>query len=135
MRFRPDLQAVARGHMVQAEPIGVGQRVLPNWRNTRLVDDDTERQGHRLPCTADLNGVRPLAGLGAAAEAAKRDIGRSPEMARMRDRLEAGVREQVKVIIGGAPVTQDYADQIGADGFSPDAGSATRITKKLMGIS
>ena len=60
MRFRPGLQAVARGHVVQAEPIGVGQRFLPNWRNTRLVDDDTERQGHRLPCTADLNGVRPL---------------------------------------------------------------------------
>jgi 5-methyltetrahydrofolate--homocysteine methyltransferase len=44
----------------------------------------------------------------------------------------AGVREQVKVMIGGAPVTQDYANQIGADGFSPDASAAARLAKTLL---
>jgi len=42
-------------------------------------------------------------------------------------------REQVKIMIGGAPVTQAFADQIGADGYALDAGSATRLAKTLMG--
>ncbi|HLO31222.1 MAG TPA: corrinoid protein [Anaerolineales bacterium] len=45
---------------------------------------------------------------------------------------EAGVREQVKVIIGGAPITEDYARQIGADGFSPDASRAVALAKSLI---
>ena len=45
---------------------------------------------------------------------------------------EAGVREQVKVLVGGAPVTQAFADKIGADGFAPDASSATRKAKELL---
>jgi 5-methyltetrahydrofolate--homocysteine methyltransferase len=47
---------------------------------------------------------------------------------------EAGVRDKVKVIIGGAPITQDFADKVGADGFAPDAGSAPRIAKALLGV-
>jgi 5-methyltetrahydrofolate--homocysteine methyltransferase len=35
-------------------------------------------------------------------------------------------------MIGGAPVTQQFADQIGADGFAPDASSATRIARQLV---
>jgi 5-methyltetrahydrofolate--homocysteine methyltransferase len=45
---------------------------------------------------------------------------------------EAGLRDRVKVLVGGAPVTQTYADQIGADGFAPDASSAARKAKELM---
>lgn len=44
---------------------------------------------------------------------------------------EAGVRNQVKVIIGGAPVTQKYADEIGADGYSDNASSAVALARKL----
>lgn len=44
---------------------------------------------------------------------------------------EAGVREQVKVMIGGAPVTDNFARQIGADGYSPDASAAVRLAKSL----
>ena len=44
---------------------------------------------------------------------------------------EAGVREQVKVMVGGAPVTEDFARRIGADGYSPDASSAVRLAKSL----
>jgi len=43
---------------------------------------------------------------------------------------DAGI--PVKVIIGGAPVTQDYADKIGADGYAPDAASAVDLAKKLV---
>ena len=44
---------------------------------------------------------------------------------------QAGLRDQVKVMIGGAPVTQSYADEIGADGYAPDAASATKLAKSL----
>jgi 5-methyltetrahydrofolate--homocysteine methyltransferase len=45
--------------------------------------------------------------------------------------LEAGVRDSVKVLIGGAPVTQAYADEIGADGYAPDASRAVSLAKTL----
>jgi 5-methyltetrahydrofolate--homocysteine methyltransferase len=45
----------------------------------------------------------------------------------------AGLRDKVKVMVGGAPVTQDFADQIGADGFAADASSATRLARELLG--
>lgn len=45
----------------------------------------------------------------------------------------AGLRNKVKFIIGGAPVTQTYANQIGADGFSPDASRAVNVAKSLIG--
>ena len=48
--------------------------------------------------------------------------------------VEAGMRGKVKVVIGGAPVTQAYADQIGADGYAPDASSAARKAKQLLGV-
>jgi len=48
---------------------------------------------------------------------------------------EAGLREEVKVIVGGAPVTQEYAEKIGADGYAPDAASAVAVVKKLLGVN
>jgi len=47
---------------------------------------------------------------------------------------EAGMRDKVKVMIGGAPVTQEYADEIGADGYAPDAASAVDKLKELLKI-
>ena len=44
----------------------------------------------------------------------------------------AGMRNDVKVIIGGAPVTDAYAKQIGADAFAPDASSAVRVVRRLL---
>ena len=46
--------------------------------------------------------------------------------------VESGLRNRVKVIIGGAPVTQKYADEIGADGYAADAGSASKLAKQLV---
>ena len=45
---------------------------------------------------------------------------------------DAGLRDKVKVIVGGAPVTQAYADQIEADGYAPDAASAIDLAKELL---
>jgi len=45
---------------------------------------------------------------------------------------EAGLRDAVKIIVGGAPVTNEYAEKIGADGFAPDASQAASLAKSLM---
>ena len=51
------------------------------------------------------------------------------------DALEAaGIRQQVKVMVGGAPVTQGFADEIGADGYSDNANSAVTVAKQLLGM-
>jgi len=44
----------------------------------------------------------------------------------------AGLRDKVKIMVGGAPINQNYADQIGADGYSPDAASAAEKAKTFL---
>jgi 5-methyltetrahydrofolate--homocysteine methyltransferase len=55
----------------------------------------------------------------------------------MKDMIEAleesGLRDKIKVIVGGAPITQSYADDIRADGYAPDAASAVDLVKSVMG--
>jgi 5-methyltetrahydrofolate--homocysteine methyltransferase len=46
---------------------------------------------------------------------------------------EAGLRGQVKVMVGGAPVTAAFAQTIGADGYAPDASAAVKLARSLMG--
>ena len=46
---------------------------------------------------------------------------------------DSGLKDKVKVMIGGAPLTQSYADEIGADGYAPDAASAVDEVKQLLG--
>ena len=48
---------------------------------------------------------------------------------------DAGVRSDVCVMVGGAPVTQNYANEIGADGYAPDAASAVDQAKSLLKIA
>jgi 5-methyltetrahydrofolate--homocysteine methyltransferase len=54
-------------------------------------------------------------------------------MAEVIEALEAaGVRQQVKVMVGGAPISQSFAEQIGADGYSADAAGASRLAGELV---
>jgi corrinoid protein of di/trimethylamine methyltransferase len=59
-------------------------------------------------------------------------------MVHQKDVVEAlediGLRSKVKVMVGGAPVTQEWVKQIGADGYSEDAIGAARVAKQLLGI-
>lgn len=48
---------------------------------------------------------------------------------------EAGIREQVKVVIGGGPISKKFADTIGADGYSPNAVEAVKLVKNLLNIA
>ena len=57
-----------------------------------------------------------------------------PSMKTTIDALKsAGVRDQVKVLIGGAPITKRYADEIGADGYGESAAGAVALAKQVMG--
>lgn len=55
----------------------------------------------------------------------------------MKETIEAiaaeGLRDKVKIIVGGAPISKEFADSIGADGFAPDAASAADLCKELIG--
>jgi 5-methyltetrahydrofolate--homocysteine methyltransferase len=57
-------------------------------------------------------------------------------MSHMRETIQAlqaaGLRDQVKIMVGGAPVTQGFADDIGADGYAPDASQAVSLAKRLI---
>jgi methanogenic corrinoid protein MtbC1 len=56
-----------------------------------------------------------------------------PEQKRTIDELEAaGLRSEVKVMVGGAPVTQQWADEIGADGYAPNAAEAVQLALSLF---
>lgn len=57
------------------------------------------------------------------------------ELAKVIDALrEAGMRDSVKVVVGGGAVTNEYAQEIGADGFGKDAERGVRVVKKLLGV-
>jgi 5-methyltetrahydrofolate--homocysteine methyltransferase len=45
---------------------------------------------------------------------------------------ESGLRDKVKIIVGGAPVNQAFAETIGADGYAPDAGTAIKLAKSVL---
>jgi Predicted cobalamin binding protein len=59
-------------------------------------------------------------------------------MAKQRETIEAikqaGLRDRVKIVVGGAPTTEEWAKEIGADGWAPDAISAIDLVKRLLGV-
>ncbi len=93
------------------EVIDLGADVSPQ----RFIDAATERHAHLVALSALLTVTMPS----------------------MKTTIEAfraaGVRDSVKIMVGGAPVTQQYADAIGADGFSDSAGGAVALARKLVG--
>ena len=46
--------------------------------------------------------------------------------------IDAGLQSQVKIMVGGAPITQEFADEIGADAYTQDAASAAQVAKTLV---
>jgi len=60
-------------------------------------------------------------------------------MPSMRDTIgivaKAGIRDRVKILIGGAPITSEFADEIGADGYAEDAPGAVTKAKELLELS
>jgi 5-methyltetrahydrofolate--homocysteine methyltransferase len=80
----------------------------------RFVEAAKEKNGTIVALSALLTTTRPM-------------------MKEVIDSLgKAGIRQQTKVMIGGAPITQDYADEIGADGYSDNASGAVGVARKLV---
>ena len=93
------------------EVVDMGVDVSPQ----KFVDTAREKKAQIIGLSALLTTTMP--GMKATIETLK----------------ESGLHGTVKVMIGGAPITQDYANEIGADGFAPDASSAVRKAKELVG--
>jgi 5-methyltetrahydrofolate--homocysteine methyltransferase len=131
--------------MVGEQSTAVGRVVVGT------VEGDVHDLGKNLVCTmlegagfevVDLGADVPPEKFVTALRQAKTDIvGMSalmtttmPAMERTMGALgEAGLLDEVKVLVGGAPLTQEYCDQIGADGYAPDASAAVRKARALVG--
>ena len=81
-----------------------------------FVDKVKESEANILAMSALLSTTMP--GMKATIEALK----------------TAGLRDKVKVMIGGAPVSESFAEEIGADSYAPDAGTAVAEAKKMIGV-
>ena len=92
--------------------IDLGVDVSPD----KFVEAVKERRSHVVAMSALLTTTMPS--MKATIEALK----------------EAGLQGEVKVLVGGAPLTQRYADEIRADGYAPDAASAVDKARELLGI-
>ncbi len=80
----------------------------------KFIDEVSEKKPHILGMSALLTTTMPV--MGKVIKALE----------------EAGLRSSVKVIVGGAPVTQDYANYIGADAYAHDGGKAVPVCKQLL---
>jgi 5-methyltetrahydrofolate--homocysteine methyltransferase len=136
--------AVLKPYLVQAGVSSVGRVIIGTVKGDlhdigkNLVSMMLEGAGFEV---IDLGtDVAPEEFASAAREYAPEIVGMSAllttTMREMKNAIEAledfGIRERVKVIIGGAPVTQGYAEKIQADGYAPDASKAVTLAKFLV---
>jgi 5-methyltetrahydrofolate--homocysteine methyltransferase len=71
----------------------------------------------------------PLLGMSALLTTTMPNMGKTIEAF-----IDADLRDQVKIMVGGAPVTQEFADEMGADGYGKDAMACVALAKQLMGV-
>lgn len=116
---------------VQGDLHDIGKNLVATmWRgaNFKIVDLGTNVPPERYIAAARESGAQ-LVGLSALL---------TTTMGAMKDTvaaLRAANLPGVKVIVGGAPITQEFADSIGADGFAADAGTAIDVAKQLVGFA
>ncbi len=72
----------------------------------------------------------PLMGMSALLTTTMPNMGKTIEAF-----IDADLRDNVKIMVGGAPVTQDFADDMGADGYGKDAMACVALAKRLMGVA
>ena len=153
--FVPELLLSARamkGSLELIRPLLVSQGAAPTGRVViGTVKGDLHDIGKNLVASMLEGGGFEVIDLGAdvaperfaqAAQERKADIVclsalLTVTMPSMKTTIEtlksAGLRERTKVLIGGAPVTQQYADEIGADGYGANATAAVQLARKLVG--
>jgi 5-methyltetrahydrofolate--homocysteine methyltransferase len=125
--IRPEFTAVIG--TVQGDLHDIGKNLVAMmWRgaNFKVVD-----LGTNVPADVFVEAAREhdaqIVGLSALLTTTM------PSMKATIDSLRAANLPHAKVLIGGAPITQAFADEIGADGFAPDAASAVEVARQLVG--
>lgn len=114
---RGDLHDIGK-NMVATMLRGVGFEVIDLGINIAAEDFVAKVEQHR----PDILGMSALL------------TTTMPEMKKVVDRLTAnGLRAEVKIMVGGAPVNEKFARDIGADGYGADAGASVDLAKKLLG--
>jgi 5-methyltetrahydrofolate--homocysteine methyltransferase len=153
--FVPEMMIAARAMkaaMTEVEPLLVEAHIRPEQTVViGTVDGDLHDIGKNLVAmmwkganleVVDLGvDVAPERFVAAAEEHGARVVGLStlltttmPAMAEAVKAIRAAEGVGVKVVIGGAPVTPDWADRIGADGYAPDAATAVDLVRRLVAV-
>lgn len=116
---------------VQGDLHDIGKNLVAMmWKgaNFGVVDLGTNVAAERFVAAARENNAK-IIGLSALLTTTM------PSMKSTVEAVRAAGLNGVKVVIGGAPITQEFATQIGADGFAPDAASAVDVARRLAGVT
>jgi 5-methyltetrahydrofolate--homocysteine methyltransferase len=125
--IRPEFTAVIG--TVQGDLHDIGKNLVAMmWKgaNFNVVDLGTNVSPEKFVEAAQANNAH-IIGLSALLTTTM------PAMKTTVEKVRAAGLTSVKVVIGGAPITKEYADSIGADGFAPDAATAVTIVRELVG--
>ena len=93
-----------------------------------VIDLGVDTSADKFMEAVEVNEV-PLMGMSALLTTTMPNMGKTIEAF-----IDADLRDQVKIMVGGAPVTQEFADEMGADGYGKDAMACVALAKRLMGV-
>jgi len=93
-----------------------------------VIDLGVDTSADKFMQAVEENEV-PLMGMSALLTTTMPNMGKTIEAF-----IDADLRDQVKIMVGGAPVTQEFADEMGADGYGKDAMACVALAKQLMGV-
>ena len=93
-----------------------------------VIDLGVDTSADKFMQAVEENEV-PLMGMSALLTTTMPNMGKTIEAF-----IDADLRDQVKIMVGGAPVTQEFADEMGADGYGKDAMACVALAKRLMGV-
>jgi 5-methyltetrahydrofolate--homocysteine methyltransferase len=93
-----------------------------------VIDLGVDTSADKFMAAVEENEV-PLMGMSALLTTTMPNMGKTIEAF-----IDADLRDQVKIMVGGAPVTQEFADEMGADGYGKDAMACVALAKLLMGV-
>jgi 5-methyltetrahydrofolate--homocysteine methyltransferase len=93
-----------------------------------VIDLGVDTSAEKFMQAVEENEV-PLMGMSALLTTTMPNMGKTIEAF-----IDADLRDQVKIMVGGAPVTQEFADEMGADGYGKDAMACVALAKRLMGV-
>jgi 5-methyltetrahydrofolate--homocysteine methyltransferase len=94
-----------------------------------VIDLGVDTSADRFIEAVEEHGV-PLLGMSALLTTTMPNMGKTIEAF-----IDADLRDQVKIMVGGAPVTQEFADEMGADGYGKDAMACVALAKQLLGVA